>query len=64
MQEILKATDIFKSYRLGHSRIEVLKGLNLSVAEGEFLAVVGASGSGKSTMLDRKSTRLNSSHYS
>ena len=48
---ILKAENVHKSYRMGATRVKVLKGANLAVREGEFVAVIGASGSGKSTFL-------------
>lgn len=51
MSEIISASGIHKSYKMGQSSIDVLKGLELSVPRGAFLAVVGASGSGKSTLL-------------
>lgn len=51
MSEIISASGIHKSYKMGQSSIDVLKGLELSVPKGAFLAVVGASGSGKSTLL-------------
>ncbi len=51
MTEILHARDLHKSYKMGKSRLEVLKGLELYVQEGEFVAITGASGSGKSTLL-------------
>jgi lipoprotein-releasing system ATP-binding protein len=51
MTQILKATDIRKSYMLGGQKLEVLRGLDLSVETGQFVAVIGASGSGKSTLL-------------
>ena len=48
---LLEAKKIVKSYPLGASRVEVLKGVDFSVASGEFVAITGASGSGKSTLL-------------
>jgi lipoprotein-releasing system ATP-binding protein len=48
---VLSASDLHKTYRKGADRVEVLRGLDLEVQEGEFVSVIGASGSGKSTML-------------
>ena len=47
----LTATDINKSYHVGSERLHVLRDLDLSVERGEMVAVVGASGVGKSTLL-------------
>jgi putative ABC transport system ATP-binding protein len=49
--DILVARDLHKSFGKGPSRVHVLRGLNLSVRRGEFLAVMGPSGCGKSTLL-------------
>jgi len=48
---LLRATNLHKTYHKHQVRVPVLTGLDLDVHAGEFLSVVGASGSGKSTML-------------
>src|SRR4029079_7380846 len=47
----LEVHDLVKSYQTATQRIDVLRGLELSVPSGEMLAIVGASGVGKSTLL-------------
>ena len=49
--DILAARGLQKSFGKGHARVHVLRGLDLSVRRGEFLAVMGPSGCGKSTLL-------------
>lgn len=49
--EIMVVSDLYKGYTMGKNVVPVLRGVNLTVHEGEFLAVVGQSGSGKSTLL-------------
>ncbi|PFQ36898.1 peptide ABC transporter ATP-binding protein [Bacillus cereus] len=49
--EIVRIEDVVKSYGEGNSRIDALKGINLTIHQGEFVSIVGASGSGKSTLL-------------
>ncbi len=48
---LLVADDLYKTYRLGRVDVPVLKGTTLRVVDGEWVAVLGASGSGKSTVL-------------
>ncbi len=53
---IIKLNDVYKSYRYGDRKIEVLKGLKLRIAPGEVVGIFGPSGSGKSTLLHIIST--------
>jgi lipoprotein-releasing system ATP-binding protein len=48
---LVDVSGLVKSYRVGAGRLEVLRGLDLVVEQGEMLAIVGASGVGKSTLL-------------
>ena len=48
----LEITEIRKSFGAGDSRVEVLKGIDLSIEKGEFCVLLGPSGSGKSTLLN------------
>ena len=52
-QEVLiRVEDVHKYYELGETRVHALRGVSLEVARGEFVAVMGASGSGKSTFMN------------
>ncbi|MBI1882735.1 MAG: ABC transporter ATP-binding protein [Chlamydiae bacterium] len=48
---IVKVENLKKSYEMGRTSVEVLKGIDFSLSLGEFVMVVGPSGSGKSTLL-------------
>jgi lipoprotein-releasing system ATP-binding protein len=48
---IIRAQRLVKTFRMGDSELQVLKGVDISVAAGEFLAIEGRSGSGKSTLM-------------
>lgn len=50
-EPILVAKNLSKTYVMGKRSLEVLRGINLTVRRGEFLALRGASGAGKSTLL-------------
>lgn len=48
---LIEARNVRRSYLLGQATIPILRGVDLSVAEGEFISIMGTSGSGKSTLL-------------
>ena len=49
---ILKLTDICKDYMQGKQTVRVLKNINLTVEQGDYLAIMGPSGSGKTTLMN------------
>ena len=49
---IISLKDVWKTYQMGEVEVNALRGLSLDVNEGDFLAITGSSGSGKSTMMN------------
>ncbi len=49
---MIRIEDVHKKFTIGGTELEVLKGVNLTVAPGELLAIVGGSGCGKSTLMN------------
>jgi putative ABC transport system ATP-binding protein len=49
---MIQITNINKYYSIGHNKLHVLKGINMHIASGELVSIMGSSGSGKSTLLN------------
>ena len=49
---MIETNNVFKVYKMGELDLEVIKELNLSIGRGEFIAIIGPSGRGKSTVLN------------
>jgi putative ABC transport system ATP-binding protein len=52
MKPLIQLTNLKKIYQVGDQTIHALKGVDLTIREGEFVAIMGPSGSGKSTMMN------------
>jgi len=52
MNELIRVEAVHKTYRMGDVEVPALRGINLTIAHGEFVAVMGSSGSGKSTFMN------------
>jgi putative ABC transport system ATP-binding protein len=52
MSEVVRLSEVAKVYSMGEERVEAMKGVSFSVSRGEFVSIMGASGSGKSTCMN------------
>ena len=52
MSEVVRLQDVAKVYIMGEERVEAMKGVSFTVTRGEFVSIMGASGSGKSTCMN------------
>ena len=52
METIMKLQDVWKIYKMGEVEVPALRGINVDIEKGDFVAIIGASGSGKSTMMN------------
>ncbi len=52
MEEVIRLKDLIKNYYVGTQTIRALRGIDLTINRNEYVAIMGASGSGKSTMMN------------
>ena len=52
MNGLINGNELWKTYKLDSTEVHALRGLNITVGEGEFVSIMGPSGSGKSTLLN------------
>jgi putative ABC transport system ATP-binding protein len=51
-ETVIRVQDIHKYYELGETRVHALRGVSVEISRGEFVTIMGASGSGKSTFMN------------
>ena len=52
MEHLIELKDVYKIYQMGTEEVHALDGVSLAIDPGEFVAIVGQSGSGKSTAMN------------
>ena len=52
METIIELQDAWKIYKMGEVEVPALRGVSVEIKKGDFVAIMGASGSGKSTMMN------------
>ena len=52
MEHLIELKDVYKIYQMGDETVHALDGVSLTIDQGEFVAIVGSSGSGKSTAMN------------
>ena len=52
MKPVIELQDVHKTYQTGEVEVKAVRGVSLTICQGEFVALMGASGSGKSTMMN------------
>ena len=52
MEHLIELKDVYKIYQMGEETVHALDGVSLTIDQGEFVAIVGSSGSGKSTAMN------------
>ena len=51
-QDVIRVADVHKYYDLGETKVHALRGVSMDIQRGEFVAIMGSSGSGKSTFMN------------
>jgi len=52
MKELLRTKDLHRSFHINSQELQILRGIDITIDQGEMIAIMGASGVGKSTLLN------------